>query len=131
VVSALYAYTTEFKTFILDAVLVIAITFFGTLIAAMILPWRKRELYLNSPIARYQVAGVPAISITSALAAAFLGWNIVEWLTNSTYAVNNHTSLIFMGSMYGLAIVLYVVAKLVRRSQGIDLNMVYGAIPVE
>ena len=36
-----------------------------------------------------------------------------------------------MGCMYGLAIVLYVGAKLVRRSQGIDLNMVYGEIPVE
>jgi basic amino acid/polyamine antiporter, APA family len=131
VVSALYAYTTEFKTFILDAVLVIAITFFGTLIAAMILPWRKKELYENSPIARYKVAGVPAITITSALAAAFLGWNIEKWLTNDTYAVNNHTSLIFMGSMYALALVLYVGAKIVRRRQGIDLNMVYGAIPVE
>jgi APA family basic amino acid/polyamine antiporter len=131
VVSALYAYTTEFKTFILDAVLVIAITFFGTLIAAMILPWRKKELYDNSPIARYKIAGIPAISITSALAAAFLGWNISEWFTNDTYAVNNHTSLIFMGCMYGLALVLYVGAKLVRRAQGIDLNMVYGAIPVE
>jgi basic amino acid/polyamine antiporter, APA family len=131
VVSALYAYTTEFKTFILDAVLVIAITFFGTLIAAMILPWRKKELYENSPIARYKVAGIPAITITSALAAAFLGWNIEKWLTNDTYAVNNHTSLIFMGSMYALALVLYVGAKIVRRRQGIDLNMVYGAIPVE
>lgn len=131
VVSGLYAYTTEFKTFVLDAALVIAVTFFGTLIAAMILPWRKRELYQNSPIARYQIAGIPALSITSALAASFLGWNIYKWLTDSLYAVNNHTSLIFMGSMYGLAIVLYVGAKLVRRSQGIDLNMVYGEIPVE
>jgi APA family basic amino acid/polyamine antiporter len=131
VVSALYAYTTEFKKFILDAVLVIAITFFGTLIAAMILPWRKKELYENSPIARYKILGVPAITITSALAAAFLGWNIEKWFTNDTYAVNNHTSLIFMGVMYAMALVLYVGAKLVRRRQGIDLNMVYGAIPVE
>ena len=131
VVSALYAYTSEFKTFMLDAVLVIAITFFGTLIAAMILPWRKKELYENSPIARHKIAGIPAITITSALAAAFLGWNIYKWLADSVYGVNNHTSLIFMGSMYALAIVLYVGAKIVRRRQGIDLNMVYGAIPVE
>jgi hypothetical protein len=116
---------------VLDAALVIAVTFFGTLIAAMILPWRKPELYQNSPIARYQIAGIPALSITSALAAIFLGWNIYKWLTDSLYAVNNHTSLIFMGSMYGLAIVLYVGAKLVRRAQGINLNMVYGEIPVE
>src|ERR1051325_6652724 len=38
-VSALYAYTTKFRTYVLDATLVIAVTFLGTAIAAMILPW--------------------------------------------------------------------------------------------
>jgi len=131
VVSALYAYTSEFKTFVLDAVLVIAVTFFGTLIAGMILPWRKRELFENSVVGRYRIAGVPVIAVTSGLAAIFLGWNIYEWLTNSTYGVNNRTSLIFMGAMYALAIVIYVIAKLVRRRQGINLKVVYGEIPAE
>jgi hypothetical protein len=36
-----------------------------------------------------------------------------------------------MGVMYGLAIVIYVVAKIVRRGQGIDLGMVYKEIPAE
>lgn len=131
VVSALYAYTSEFKTFVLDAVLVPAVTFFGTLIAGMILPWRKRELFENSVVGRYRIAGVPVIAVTSGLAAIFVGWNIYQWLTNSTYGVNNRTSLIFMGAMYALAIVIYAIAKLVRRRQGINLNVVYGEIPVE
>ena len=131
VVSALYAYTSEFKTFVLDAVLVPAVTFFGTLIAGMILPWRKRELFENSVVGRYRLAGVPVIAVTSGLAAIFIGWNIYQWLTNSTYGVNNHTSLIFMGAMYALAIVIYVTAKLVRRRQGINLKLVYGEIPAE
>ena len=131
VVSALYAYTAEFKTFVLDATLVIAVTFLGTLVAGAILPWRKRELFENSVVARYRIGPVPLITVVSGLAAVFLGWNIYEWLTNSTYGVNNTTSLIFMGAMYVLAIIVYVVAKLVRRRQGIDLNMVYGEIPVE
>jgi basic amino acid/polyamine antiporter, APA family len=92
VVSALYAYTGEFKTFVLDAVLVAAVTFFGTLIAGMILPWRKRELFEDSVIGRYRIAGVPVIAVTSALAAIFVGWNICQWLTNSTYGVNSRTS---------------------------------------
>jgi len=131
VVSALYAYTSEFKTFVLDAVLVPAVSFFGTLIAGMILPWRKRELFENSVVGRYRIAGVPVMAVTSGLAAIFLGWNIYQWLTNSTYGVNNRTSLIFMGAMYALAIVIYVIAKLVRRRQGISLKMVYGEIPAE
>jgi len=131
VVSALYAYTSEFKTFVLDAVLVPAVTFFGTLIAGMILPWRKRELFENSVIGRYRIAGIPVIAVTSALTAIFVGWNIYQWLSNSTYGVNNRTSLIFMGAMYALAIIIYVIAKLVRRWQGINLKVVYGEIPAE
>ena len=131
VVSALYAYTSEFKTFVLDAVLVPAVSFFGTLIAGMILPWRKRELFESSVVGRYRIAGVPVIAVTSGLAAIFIGWNIYQWLTNSTYGVNNRTSLIFMGAMYALAIVIYVIAKLVRRRQGINLKLVYGEIPAE
>jgi len=130
-VSALYAYTSEFKTFVLDAVLVPAVTFFGTLIAGMILPWRKRELFENSVIGRYRIAGIPVIAVTSALTAIFVGWNIYQWLSNSTYGVNNRTSLIFMGAMYALAIIIYVIAKLVRRWQGINLKVVYGEIPAE
>ena len=113
-------------------------TFFGTSIAAMILPWRKKELYENSPIANYKVAGVPMITVTGTLSALFLGCNMYKWLwptynsaSGNLYAINVPTSLKFMASMYVLALVIYVVAKLVRRRQGIDLKTVYTEIPVE
>ena len=131
VVSAFYAYTSQFKTWILDATLVIAITFFGTAIAAMILPWRKKNLYQNSPLARYKVLGVPLITISGFITAAFLGWNLWLWFSDDLYAVNNKDSLWFMGAMYLLAIAIYVIARIVRRRQGIDLSNVYREIPVE
>jgi len=40
-------------------------------------------------------------------------------------------SLWFMAAMYALAIVIYVIARIVRRRQGIDLRNVYREIPVE
>jgi APA family basic amino acid/polyamine antiporter len=131
VVSWLYVYTADFATFILDATLVIAVTFFGTSIAAMILPYRKKRLYENSPIARYKVAGVPLITVAGAITAAFLGFNLWHWFTNDLYAVNDSTSLWFMASMYGLALVIYIVAWFVRRSQGINLSAIHREIPVE
>jgi len=130
-VSAFYAYTNQFKTYILDATLVIAITFFGTAIAAIILPWRKKELYQNSAVGKYKFLGLPLISVTGFLTAAFLGFNLWYWFSKDLYAVNNKDSLWFMGSMYILAIVIYVIAKVVRRNQGIDLKAVYTEIPVE
>jgi len=131
VVGAFYAYTSTFRTWILDATLVIAVTFFGTAIAAMILPWRKKRLYESSPIARYAVAGIPLITIAGFLTAAFLGFNLYHWFTNDNYAVNDPDSFIFMGAMYLLALVIYVVARIVRKGQGIDLSAIHREIPVE
>ena len=131
VVGALYAYTDNFKTYILDAVLVIAITFFGTAIAAMLLPFRKRRIYENSPIARYRFLGIPLISICGFVTAVFLGYNLWKWFQDDLYAVNNRDSLVFMGIMYLLAILIYVAARIYRRRQGIDLRAVHEEIPVE
>lgn len=136
VVSAVYSYWLTFRTWTLDATLVIAVTFFGTSIAAMILPWRKRQLYENSAIAKYKIAGVPLITITGGITALFLGWNLYKWLwppasKGNLYGINNVDSLYFMGGMYALALIIYVVAKIVRRNQGIDLKTVYQEIPVE
>jgi amino acid transporter len=132
VVSALYAWNVfSFQTFILDAALVIAVTFLGTVVAATILPWRRKDIYASSPIARYKLAGIPAITVASVVAGAFLLFTLYEWFSNSIYGVNNRTSLYFMGAMYVLAIVVYAVAFYVRRSQGIDLKKIHEAIPVE
>ena len=54
-----------------------------------------------------------------------------EWLSNDLYFVNSHDSLIFMAAMYVLAIVIYVIARVVRNRQGIDLGLINKEIPVE
>jgi amino acid transporter len=131
VVSGFYAYTSTFRTWILDATLVIAVTFFGTAIAATVLPWRKKRLFDSSPMARYRVGGIPLVSVAGFVTAVFLGFNLYHWFTNDLYAVNNRDSLFFMGAMYLLALVIYVVARVVRRNQGIDLSAIHREIPVE
>src|SRR6266487_3917941 len=97
----------------------------------ILLPWRRKRLYESSPLARYKVAGIPLISVAGTITALFLGWNLWKWFADSLYAVNNKTSLVFMGAMYALALVIYLVAKVYRRRQGIDLNAIHKEIPVE
>jgi hypothetical protein len=36
-----------------------------------------------------------------------------------------------MGCLYAVALGIYVISRIVRRRQGMDLGMVYGEIPVE
>ena len=133
VVSAIYAYWTPFVSWTLDASLVIAVTFFGTAIAATILPWYKRDIYQASPIARYQIAGIPLISIGGAVTVVVLGWTIYEWLSNALYGigVGNTDSIKYLGVLYGLAVIVYLAAWLYRRSQGVDLNKIHAEIPAE
>ena len=75
--------------------------------------------------------GLPLITFAAILFAAILIWALIKWLTDSIYAVNNSSSLIYMGCLYLLALAIYVISRLVRRRQGMDLGMVYGEIPVE
>ncbi|HEY7942649.1 MAG TPA: hypothetical protein VID25_11935 [Candidatus Limnocylindrales bacterium] len=133
VVSAVYAYWAPFATYTLDASLVIAVMFFGTAIAATILPWWKPNMYQNSPIARYSVLGIPLISIGGAVTVVVLGWVIYEWLAVATYGIGVETpgSIIYLGILYGIAIVMYVVAYLYRRSQGVNLDAIHSEIPAE
>ncbi len=131
VISAFYAYKSGFVTYTLDATLVIAVTFFGTAIAAMVMPYRKGRLYENSAIAKYKVGGIPLITVTGACTAAFLGWFLFQWFTNDLYAINNATSLRYLGALYGLAVVVYAIAYVVRRRQGINLRAIHQEIPVD
>ncbi|HEV7604226.1 MAG TPA: amino acid permease [Candidatus Limnocylindrales bacterium] len=131
--SWLYAYNSTFYGLTLDATLVIAVTFFGTSIAAMILPWWKKELYETSPMARYKLAGLPVLGIAGAVSTIFLGWVLFMWLSNSLYGigVGNKNSIVFLGFLYGAAALLYIVARAARRSQGIDLDAIHSEIPAE
>jgi basic amino acid/polyamine antiporter, APA family len=133
IVSYLYSFVTGFSKLTLDASLVIAVTFFGTAIAATILPWWKRDLYQKSPIVRYAIGGLPLISIAGAITTIFLGFVLYEWLSNALYGigVGNTQSIQFLAALYAVAAVLYVVARLYRRSQGVDLDAIHAEIPAE
>jgi basic amino acid/polyamine antiporter, APA family len=129
--SAVYAYSTTFRSYTLDATLVIAVTYLFSAIAVVVLPWRKPELWRASPASRIKIFGVPIVPVAGLITIGLLVFDLIEWLSNDNYFVNNHDSLIYMGAMYVLAIGVYVVARIVRRRQGIDLGLINKEIPVE
>jgi len=129
--AAIYAYSATFRTYTLDATLVIAVTYLFSSIAVVVLPWRKRELWQASPASRIKVLGVPIVPVSGVITIGLLGFCLYEWFSNDLYFVNNRGSLVYMGSMYVLAIVVYIAARLIRRRQGIDLGLINKEIPVE
>jgi len=129
--SAIYAYSTSFRTYTLDATLVIAVTYLFSAIAVVLLPFIKPDLWRASPASKVKLFGVPIVPVSGVITIGLLGFCLIAWLVNGNYFVNNPSSLIFMGAMYVLAIAVYVIARIVRRRQGIDLSLINKEIPVE
>jgi APA family basic amino acid/polyamine antiporter len=129
--SAVYAYSTTFRLYTLDATLVIAVTYLFSAIAVVVLPWRKPDLWRASPASKVKIFGVQIVPVAGWITIGLLGFNLYEWLSNGNYFVNNRDSLYYMGAMYVLAIVVYIAARLIRSRQGIDLGLINKEIPVE
>jgi amino acid transporter len=129
--SAVYAYSGTFRTYTLDATLVIAVTYLFSAIAVVILPWRKPDLWRASVASSVRFLGVPIVPLAGVITIGLLGFDLYEWFSNGLYFVNNRSSLIFMGAMYVLAIIVYMFARVIRSRQGIDLALINREIPVE
>ena len=117
--------------------------YFGTAIAAIILPYKKKVLFEASPIAKMKVAGIPLITIAGLIFGGFLLFLLVEWFFDpwlntagvppGLYGISiaNTNSMIFLGGCYALAATIYYTAKSRRKKEGIDLDKVQAEIPVE
>jgi amino acid transporter len=129
--SAVYAYSSTFRTYTLDATLVIAVTYLFSAIAVVVLPFRKKDLWQASPASKIKVFGVQIVPVAGVVTIGLLGFNLYEWFTNANYFVNNRDSLYYMLAMYVLAVLVYVGARIIRSRQGIDLGLINKEIPVE
>ena len=132
----------NFASLTLCSTLVIAVTYLGTTISAIILPYKKPDLYKASPIAQYNVAGIPLITIAGVIFGGFLVFLLYQWILDPNalygigYSINengykNLTSLEYMGANYVLAAIIYFSFKAYRKQSGIDLDKVQSEIPVE
>jgi basic amino acid/polyamine antiporter, APA family len=84
-----------------------------------------------SPASRLKFLGIPIVPAAGVITIGLLGYNLYEWFGKAIYGVNNRKSLLYMAAMYVLAILIYVVARIVRKRQGIDLSLINKEIPVE
>ena len=136
IVAYLFSYNiANFQTLTLCSTLVIAVTYLGTTISAIILPYVKPDLYKASPIAKYNILGIPLITAAGLIFGGFLVFLLYQWIfdPNALYGIGikNTSSIIYMLSMYVLAEIIYFGFKAYRKRGGIDLDKVQAEIPVE
>ncbi|MBE3073793.1 MAG: amino acid permease, partial [Actinobacteria bacterium] len=139
IMAALYAYTpidaekgvTIVKLFTYDATLAIIIMFLGSALAFMVMRWRAKAIWDSSSLPKSGIAGIPWMSIIAAVYSAFLVFNLYLFVKDAIYGVNNSKSAIFMAVLYVAALLIWLIAWVTRKRQGMALETVAKEIPVE
>ncbi len=144
-IAALWLYTrpdSPFKT--LTGIFGFILSFCITSIAAIVLPYRQRAVWQNSSV-NWQLAGVPVMSIVgvlSLIAAGFMGWDYLhDPLSGITWTPTGGGGILFGSRSFDMfllnilillsGLVIYLVARVVQRRRGVDLDATYREIPVE
>jgi APA family basic amino acid/polyamine antiporter len=104
-------------------------------IAAIAFPSRRPDLYQASP-ANVRFLGMPLLYLVAPLSIAVMLFLVYLTVTYPALALAGNTDNLwqipaFMGMIVVIGLVLYYVAKMVRRSQGIDVDLVYRELPPE
>jgi amino acid transporter len=128
---ALFAYTT-FSQLILAASLVSILGLAGSALAALIMPWKRKDLYNSSPISKYELGKIPTISIAGAIWLIFTVITVYIFATEPrVFFISGWVAWAYLIGMYVVAALFYFGYKLYRRSQGFKTDLLYKQIPVE
>lgn len=127
--------STDFATWLALGVLagVVCVVIVG--VAAIMFPTRRPDLYKASP-ANMSIAGIPVLYIVaplSILVMVFLTWLTLQYPALALYGDPNNAWWVpaFIAGIVIIGLVVYFGAKLIRRSQGIDIDLVYKELPPE
>ncbi|WP_424535323.1 APC family permease [Sphaerisporangium viridialbum] len=118
---------------LLGALLAQILAFIIVSLAGVVFPYRLRNVWESAGGKR--VFGIPAVALAGAGGVLSLGALMITFIAddtiNSMFAVTRQLSLWFMFGVVATGVVWYVAARLINRSRGVDLSLVYREIPPE
>jgi amino acid transporter len=145
-IAALWLYTrpdSPFKTLV--GIFGFILSFGVTSIAAISMPYRLKDVFEASPV-RWRFGGVPVMTIMGALSlasCAFMAWAYLKDPLSGLSATPKHEGgglflesrsfnmfLLNIG-IFVSGLVIYFVARGIRRRDGVDLDSTFKEIPVE
>jgi len=100
-------------------------------VSAMILPWRRRQLW-ESSVMNIRVRGVPLITVAGMFSFAVSLFCLIVFLHYPGLGLTRPSdALKYLGILAAAAIVVYAVASYVRGKQGMSLTKATAEIPPE
>lgn len=119
---------TSFSTFLGGTTLGFLFTFLVTGLAAVVFPFRRKELYEKSPI-KPTVFGIPLLSVLGVLSMLAIGAIAYAYFTNATYGSNSTRAYaVFLGA-WVVGFIYYGAVRLIRKRQGVDLALAATTLP--
>jgi APA family basic amino acid/polyamine antiporter len=105
------------------------LVYMGTMVAAVVFPFRAPEVYKASPAARYRLLGMPLISVLGVIAFLFNALMVWFYLDKSALGVNSTDSLLVIAGSYVLCVVYYLARRLWLERQGFEPSVTFALIP--
>jgi amino acid transporter len=129
VILTLYA-GVVFSQINITLILILLYAFVG--LAAMLFPYRKKNVYELSPFKNSKVAGVPTIAIVGAV-------NFVVFLILSVFCLyypslsgpTGASALAFMAAVFGIGLVIFYASWFYNKRRGIPIDLAFKEIPPE
>jgi APA family basic amino acid/polyamine antiporter len=120
----------SFFTLLSLGVLAGVVTILTVSVAALAFPYRRPELYRNSP-ANISIVGIPVLSIAAVLSIVVMIGLAYVVLSYPQLGIVPWQGFAFMGSLVVLGLLIYFIARAVRATQGINLDLIYRELPPE
>ncbi|HHY80076.1 MAG TPA: APC family permease [Thermoanaerobacter sp.] len=121
------------SNYLINIIAVMALAFVVVGLAAVIFPYKRKDLYDNSPeVVRSKIGGIPVMTIAGLI--TMLSWSFVLIAAFSTSQFGLSVTPIAMIEAFSvpiLASIWYFVATSIRKRQGIDISKVFSEIPPE
>ena len=92
-------------------------------IAALLLPFKKKEIYDTSPV-RWSIGPIPVISILG-LISIIIGFFVAAF----SIMEFNYSIAAVMAAFYGVGFAVYGWQQYRNSKQGIDVSKIYGSLP--
>jgi APA family basic amino acid/polyamine antiporter len=127
---ALFVFTSYFITLIVFIELALLAWMF-VLAAGIVFPYMRRDMYEKSPIANKRLFGLPIM--TAACGAGFVAalFYFFVLFFDSFAAGHDPTRLTIMAVTFVGGLVLFWVARQMRKSQGVNIDLAFREIPIE
>lgn len=145
-IAALFFYTrpdSPFKTLV--GIFGFILSFLVTSFAAVVMPYKLKDVFEASPV-NWRIGKTPVMTIVGVLslaACAFMAWAYLKDPLSGLSATPKHEGGgIFLHSrsfdmfllnilIFVSGLVIYLVARSIRRRQGVDLDSTFKEIPIE